>query len=246
VNKYQGDIVRIEKLDTSRVFTVLYWDNAAKAFYVKRFSFTESNNTPLLFISDARGSKLVDITSEEQPKVLLTFGGKCEHREAEVIDAESFIAKKGLAAKGKKVSPYDVKTAEFLAPDGLDSDLPGEPSEEEPEAVVPESPAAPSVLEVPAAPEAPLEEEPGVPESKVKPLKKKKASNKADEQPEEEPQPEKKPADDDPMEVSLDFRPGNAPSEPEVAPSGGEAADLLRRGEDDKPVDFSDWEPTLF
>ncbi len=246
VNKYQGDIVRIEKLDTSRVFTVLYWDNAAKAFYVKRFSFTESNNTPLLFISDARGSKLVDITSEEQPKVLLTFGGKFEHREAEVIDAESFIAKKGLAAKGKKVSPYDVKTAEFLAPDGLDSDLPGEPSEEEPEAVVPESPAAPSVLEVPAAPEAPLEEEPGVPESKVKPLKKKKASNKADEQPEEEPQPEKKPADDDPMEVSLDFRPGNAPSEPEVAPSGGEAADLLRRGEDDKPVDFSDWEPTLF
>ena len=40
VNKYQGDVIRIEKLDTSKVFTVVYWDNAAKAFYVKRFSFT--------------------------------------------------------------------------------------------------------------------------------------------------------------------------------------------------------------
>ena len=116
VNKYQGDVVRIEKFDPARVYTVLYWDNAAKAYYVKRFSFTESNNTPLLFISDARGSKLVDISADKHPQIILTFGGKFGHREAETVDAEAFIAKKGLTAKGKKCSSMDLKKVEFGEP----------------------------------------------------------------------------------------------------------------------------------
>ena len=116
VNKYQGDVIRIEKLDPGRVYTVLYWDNAAKAFYVKRFSFTESNNTPLLFISDAKGSKLVDISSDLHPQVLLTYGKKFEHKEPDVLDAEEFIAKKGVTAKGKKCSPLDLKSVEFTEP----------------------------------------------------------------------------------------------------------------------------------
>ena len=128
VNKYQGDVVRIEKLDPSRVYTVLYWDNAAKAYYVKRFSFVESNNTPMLFISDARGSRLVDISSDLHPQIVLTFGGKYEHREAETIDAEEFIAKKGLTAKGKKCSPMDLSSVEFGEPLVKPEDL------EEPEA----------------------------------------------------------------------------------------------------------------
>ena len=116
VNKYQGDVIRIEKLDPGRVYTVLYWDNSAKAYYVKRFSFTESNNSPVLFIADARGSKLVDISDDLHPQIILTFGGKHEHREAETVDAEEFIAKKGVTAKGKKVSPYEVKHVEFGEP----------------------------------------------------------------------------------------------------------------------------------
>ena len=116
VNKYQGDVIRIEKLDPGRVYTVLYWDNAAKAFYVKRFSFTESNNNPVLFISDSKGSKLVDISSDLHPQVLLTYGKKFEHKEPDVLDAEEFIAKTGLTAKGKKCSPLDLKSVEFTEP----------------------------------------------------------------------------------------------------------------------------------
>ncbi len=127
VNKYQGDVIRIEKLDTSKVYTVVYWDNAAKAFYVKRFSFTESNNSPVLFISDARGSKLVDISSDNYPQLVLTFGGKFAHREPETIDVAEFIAKKGITAKGKKCSPYDLKAVEFGEP--LEKDEPEAPGE---------------------------------------------------------------------------------------------------------------------
>ena len=127
VNKYQGDVIRIEKLDTSKVFTVVYWDNAAKAFYVKRFSFTESNNNPVVFISDSRGSKLVDISSDAYPQLVLTFGGKYAHREAETVDVAEFIAKKGITAKGKKCSPYDLKAVEFGEPlEKEEPEVPGE------------------------------------------------------------------------------------------------------------------------
>ena len=130
VNKYQGDVIRIEKLHPGRVYTVLYWDNGAKAYYVKRFSFTESNNTPVLFISETRGSRLVDISADPRPQVVLTFGGKYEHREEEIIDAEQFIAKKGVTAKGKKCSPYDLKEVAFGEP------LPAEEEEETPDTSV--------------------------------------------------------------------------------------------------------------
>ena len=46
----------------------------------------------------------------------VTFGGRQEHREPEKIDAEEFIAKKGLQAKGKKTSQYDVKEVKFIEP----------------------------------------------------------------------------------------------------------------------------------
>jgi len=134
VNKYQGDVIRIEKLDTAKVYTALYWDNAAKAYYIKRFSFTESNNSPLLFISDARGSKLVDISADARPQVILTFGKKFEHKEPEVIDAEQFIAKKGITAKGKKCSSMDLKSVEFTDP--LPVEEAEAPANEEPMDVV--------------------------------------------------------------------------------------------------------------
>ena len=163
VNKYQGDVIRIEKLDPGRVYTVLYWDNAAKAFYVKRFSFTESNNTPMLFISDAKGSKLVDISSDLHPQVLLTYGKKFEHKEPDVLDAEEFIAKKGVAAKGKKCSALDLKSVEFTEPlhkpeDDIvpsDDDM---PEDDEPMDVVIDE-DIPPVDDAPAAEPAP--EEPG-------------------------------------------------------------------------------------
>ena len=115
-NRYQGEVLRLEKFDPDRTFTALYWDGAAKAFYVKRFSFIESNNTPLSFISESRGSYLVALSDDLHPQVILTFGGKYAHRESETLDAEEFIAKKGYAAKGKKCHAYDLKQVAFGEP----------------------------------------------------------------------------------------------------------------------------------
>ena len=115
-NRYQGDILKIEKLDTGKTYTALYYDKAVTSFYVKRFSFEVSDNTSVSFISEAKGSFLVDVSDDKHPQFEITFGGKHEHREAEVVDAEEFIGKKGVQAKGKKVSAMDVKWVKFVEP----------------------------------------------------------------------------------------------------------------------------------
>ena len=115
-NRYQGDVLKIEKLDQDKTYTVLYYDGTVKTFYIKRFSFTLSDNTPLSFISDGKGSYLLDISEDKYPQVLVTFGGKSEHREPEVLNAEEFIAKKGCTAKGKKCSDREIKKVEFIEP----------------------------------------------------------------------------------------------------------------------------------
>ena len=115
-NRYQGDLLKIEKLDVNKTYTALYYDKSVTSFYVKRFSFDVSDNTPVSFISESKGSFLVELCDDKHPQFEITFGGKHEHREAEVVDAEEFIAKKGLQAKGKRVSAMDVKSVKFVEP----------------------------------------------------------------------------------------------------------------------------------
>ena len=115
-NRYQGDLLKIEKLDLNKTYTALYYDKGVESFYVKRFSFDVSDNTAVSFISDTKGSYLVAISDDKHPQFEITFGGKHAHREQENVDAEEFIGKKGVQAKGKKVSAMDVKSVKFIEP----------------------------------------------------------------------------------------------------------------------------------
>ena len=115
-NRYQGDLLKIEKLDLNKTYTALYYDKGVDSFYVKRFSFDVSDNTAVSFISDTKGSYLVEISDDKHPQFEITFGGKHAHREQENVDAEEFIGKKGVQAKGKKVSAMDVKSVRFIEP----------------------------------------------------------------------------------------------------------------------------------
>ncbi len=138
-NRYQGQVLRIEKFDPDKTFTALYYDATAKSFYVKRFSFVLSDNTPQSFIAPGAKSYLVDISDDKHPRFQVIFGKKYEHRDPEVIDAEEYIAKKGYTAKGKKCHQYDIKKVKFVEPLQKPEDEIPEPVEEEPVAEVPEA-----------------------------------------------------------------------------------------------------------
>ena len=129
VNRYQGDVLFIEKFDPDKTFTALYYDGASKSFYVKRFSFTVSDNTPLSFISDHQKSYLVELSADRHPQYEVVW--KLEDKPAEAVDAEEWIAKKGITAKGKRCSNKpDVKTVRFIEPLVKEGD---EPEQEEAE-----------------------------------------------------------------------------------------------------------------
>lgn len=115
-NRYQGEVIKVEKFDPNKTYTALYYDAAAKAFYIKRFSFVLSDNTPLSFIAPGTKSYLVALSEDKHPQFQVIFGGKYEHRDPENIDAEEYIAKKGYAAKGKKCHQYDLKEVKFIEP----------------------------------------------------------------------------------------------------------------------------------
>lgn len=115
-NRYQGEVIKVEKFDPNKTYTALYYDAAAKAFYVKRFSFVLSDNTPLSFIAPGTKSYLVALSEDKHPQFQVIFGGKYEHRDPENIDAEEYIAKKGYSAKGKKCHQYDLKEVKFIEP----------------------------------------------------------------------------------------------------------------------------------
>lgn len=113
-NRYQGDLLLIEKYDENKVYAVLYYDG--ENFYIKRFSFPPSDNSPASFIADNRGAYLADFSSDKHPQFMVTFTGRQEHREPEKFDAEEFIAKKGITAKGNRCHRYDILKVEFIEP----------------------------------------------------------------------------------------------------------------------------------
>ena len=115
VNRYPGDVLLIEKFDPDKTFTALYWDAAVKSFYVKRFSFVISDNTPMSFIAEGSKSYLVELSSDRHPQYEVFW--KQEDKPSELVDAEEWIAKKGVGAKGKKVVDRgEVKSVRFAEP----------------------------------------------------------------------------------------------------------------------------------
>ncbi len=115
-NRYQGDILKIEKLDTEKVYCAIYLDGELNCFYLKRFSFEPSLNTSTAFISESDNSKLIDLSEDAFPQIEVTFGGKHAKRENELIDAEEFIGKKGFKAKGKRITTFEVSNITFGEP----------------------------------------------------------------------------------------------------------------------------------
>lgn len=115
-NRYQGDLLRIEKYDENKTYAALYFDGSARVFYIKRFSFPISDNNPAPFIPEGKGNYLADFSADRHPQFMVTFTGRQENREPEKFDAEEFIAKKGIAAKGNRCHRYDVKSVEFIEP----------------------------------------------------------------------------------------------------------------------------------
>ncbi|MDR2948653.1 MAG: DNA gyrase/topoisomerase IV subunit A [Prevotella sp.] len=114
-NHYEAGIIRIEKFDVNKAWTAVLFDADQKFMYIKRFAF-EASAKKQNFLGENPESKLILLTDVVYPRILVTFGGRDNYREALEIDAEEFIAIKGFKAKGKRLSTFEIGEIKELEP----------------------------------------------------------------------------------------------------------------------------------
>ena len=83
--------------------------------YIKRFQL-ESSAKRQNFLSDQGDARMLLLTSETYPRISITFGGGSSFREPQEVDVDEFIAVKGVKARGKRLTNYEVATIEELEP----------------------------------------------------------------------------------------------------------------------------------
>jgi topoisomerase IV subunit A len=117
-NRYEpNDIAVIEKFDPQKVIAAIHYDSSQKNFFVKRFRIeTKVVDKKYLFISEAKGSKLVVVTTDLQPQVEVSFK-KSDKDKEEVMtyDLDMLIDVKGWKALGNRLSNYKVTKVKLLA-----------------------------------------------------------------------------------------------------------------------------------
>jgi len=112
---FEDNVLLIEKFNPASVFSAIYWDAGQGFYYVKRFSFEETEKLQY-FIQEGPESKLVSLTEVEYPRFEISFGGKHKERQSEIIEVAGFIAIKGYKAKGKRLTNYTVDNIMELEP----------------------------------------------------------------------------------------------------------------------------------
>lgn len=115
-NHYDDNIFRIEKFDENKVWTAVLLDADNKGLpYIKRFALEIARKNQTI-LGDNNKSKLLLLTDQVFPRLLVTFGGNDSFREKIEIDAEQFVGVKGFKAKGKRLSTWEIDSVEELEP----------------------------------------------------------------------------------------------------------------------------------
>lgn len=114
-NHYDDNILRIEKFDPHKIWTLALNDASLGFPYLKRFAF-EPSAKPQRFVGADAASSVILLTDTYYPRLKVTFGGADSIRPSVEIDAEEFIAVKSFKAKGKRLSTYTIESVEELEP----------------------------------------------------------------------------------------------------------------------------------
>ncbi len=115
-NHFDPGILAIEKFDSNKILSAIYFDTNQNYYYVKRFEIEETEGKRVRFIGDNPDNKLVSITWVRYPRFEIEFGGKNAERGNEIIEVAEFIGIKSWKAKGKRLSNYNIDHIKELSP----------------------------------------------------------------------------------------------------------------------------------
>lgn len=122
-NHYEDNILRIEKFDSNKEWTLALFDNALGFPYLKRFKF-EATAKPMRFVGGDEGGTILLLTDKPHPILEMRFGGADATRPAMEIDADEFIALKSFKAKGKRLTQWNLAEIIDITPEPEPGDEP--------------------------------------------------------------------------------------------------------------------------
>lgn len=126
----EDDWVVLRKWNPEEVYSLVYFDGEKQRHYLKRFQ-AEDLRKPELIISEGEQSEVLWVSTAPDLAVELVFKkerGK-EQRPNENLLAEEFIAVKGIKAKGKQLSSYEIKEVVAIEPEIPQEEADVEPTE---------------------------------------------------------------------------------------------------------------------
>ena len=133
---FDDEMIKVLKFDPDMVISAVYYDGEQEKYYVKRFQIPDNTtiNKPHEFVGEEKNTKLISYSIDYLPVLQFEIKKKSsDEREVEVIPVADFISIKGVKAKGKRLSNYDVFKIKFLEP------IPYDPPKKETEEVVEEN-----------------------------------------------------------------------------------------------------------
>lgn len=132
-NRYENEsIYSITKFDGSKVLTVIHFEGEQKVYLLKRFKIeTATLDKKFIFISEAKGSKMLYASLDQNPKVEVAFkkDPKSKETETAVYDLAMLIDVKGWKAMGNKFMTNAITTITPLVSEPVSEENPSEKAE---------------------------------------------------------------------------------------------------------------------
>ena len=111
---FDQNILRIEKFNAEKVWTLALWNADLGYYYAKRFTFDATLKSQNM-LGENKESRIVLLTDREEPVFRLVFSD--ETREAQEIAMAEFIDEKSPKAKGKRLSTLEISRIEDITPE---------------------------------------------------------------------------------------------------------------------------------
>ncbi len=112
---FEDNILRIEKWDGTKIWSLILWNGEQQYYYGKRFRLEDANAKVQSFIGDDKDSKLAVLSDREEAIFRIEFVD--EKRDALELLMAEFIDEKSPKAKGKRVTTLEVSSITDITPE---------------------------------------------------------------------------------------------------------------------------------
>ena len=112
---FEDNILRIEKLDTDKVWSLIQWNGELKYYYGKRFKLDDANAKVQSMLGEDKESRIALLSDRAEATFRVIFADEAKPA-LEILMAD-FIDEKSAKAKGKRISTLDIASFEDITPE---------------------------------------------------------------------------------------------------------------------------------